>query len=358
MASFKNNPLNVKKQITIDNSSFNILLAVIAVLVVVLLTTGIYFICASGSGSGAQLGGNDTSAGSVSDYPYRQEISVSIPQVDDDTDAISARSDDGSGIYSEFAALIDMTDNKIIASKKSAREIYPASMSKVMTLIVAVENLKNEKSMDDQITISKEVVDAMFAERASGYGFKEGEVLSVRDLLHALILQSDGVAALELANYIAGSEREFVALMNQKAAEIGMSNTSFQNCTGLHHDYLLTTCQDMGIMMMYAMQNTFCADILSAKSYKLPDTFREETNNTYTLYHATLVSKFDALKPNTQTVEVMAAKSGWTGSDSGYCLVSYAVGNNGHKYVLVTAKAGTSEESIADMAYIYNTYVK
>jgi D-alanyl-D-alanine carboxypeptidase (penicillin-binding protein 5/6) len=317
----------------------------------------IYFVCiASSESSPFDTGEPDISVGSIGDYPYKQEISVMLPTFADDTAVISQKTDSQSGIYSEFAALIDVTENKIIASKKGTREIYPASMTKVMTLIVVIENLKDASSMDEEITISKSTVEKMVAERASGYGFKEGEVLTVRALLHALILQSDGVAAISLAEYIAGSENAFVELMNSKAAAIGMENTTFKNCTGLHHEYQLTTCQDIGIMMSYAMKNTFCAEVLSAKSYKLPDSFRPE--DTYTLYHATLASKFDALRPNVKTATVTAAKSGWIGSESGYCLVTYAVGNNGHKYVLVTAKAGTSEESIADMAYIYNTFAE
>ena len=343
-------------QASIDDTSLNYLMIIIAAILVLLITMAIYFICiASSEDSPFESPMDSLPVGSMGDYPYRQEITVSVPDFADDVAVISQKTDSQSGIYSEFAALIDVTDNKIIASKKGSREIYPASMTKVMTLIVAIENLKDASSMDDEITISKSTVEKMVAERASGYGFKEGEVLTVRALLHALILQSDGVAAISIAEYVAGSEADFVELMNAKAAAIGMKNTTFKNCTGLHHEYQLTTCQDIGIMMSYAMKNTFCAEILSAKSYKLPENFRPE--DTYTLYHATLASKVDTLRPTLKTSTVTAAKSGWTGSDSGYCLVTYAIGDNGHKYVLVTAKAGTSEESIADMAYIYNTYV-
>lgn len=354
---FKPERTQVRKQADIDNTSLNYLIAIISAILVLLLVMAIYFICISASSdSPTEEQNNNISAGNISSYPYKQEIKASVPSFTDDTSVISQRTDSSSGIYSEFAVLADVTENKIIASKKGTREIYPASMTKVMTLIVVIENLKEESSMDDKITVSEATVKKMFDEGASGFGFKAGETLSVRDMLYALILQSDGVAAISLAEYTAGSESAFVDLMNAKAAEIGMENTSFHNCTGLHHDYQLTTCQDMATMMAYAMKNTFCAEVLSAKSYKLPESFRSD--DTYTLYHTTLVTKFDKLKPETKTVDVTAAKSGWMGDDSGYCLVTYAVGDNGHKYVLVTAKAGTSEESIADMAYVYNTYAK
>ncbi|MBQ8408293.1 MAG: D-alanyl-D-alanine carboxypeptidase [Clostridia bacterium] len=359
MTPIKSDKPHLKKQVNIDTYSLNAIMIILAVIIALLLITGIYFIVAATSESGPlDLDNFDTPAGSNASYPFKQEIEITVPAITDDTEVIPTKSETSAGIYSEFAALIDVTENTVIASKKAARELYPASMTKVMTLIVVIENLKTEDAMQEELTISAETVDRMYAEGSSGYGFKAGEKLTVEALLHALILQSDGIAANTLAEYIAGSEAAFVDLMNAKAQELGMTNTTFQNCTGLDHDYLLTTCQDVGTMMIYAMKNTFCANILTAKSYKLPDSFRPD--NTYTLYHATLASKFDTLgvKNQLQTVEVTAAKSGWIGSASGHCLVTYAEGDNGHKYVLVTAKATTSEEAIADLIYIYNNYAK
>lgn len=359
MTPFKSDKSQLKKQVNIDNSSLTAIMIILAVIIAILLITCVYFIIAATSDSSPiDLDGNDILTGNNADYPYKQEISVTVPPVTDDTQVIPSKTDSSNGIYSEFAALIDITDNTIVASKKAAREIYPASMVKVMTLIVVIENLKTEDSMYDELTITSEVAERMYAQGSSGFGFQAGETLTVEALLHALILQSDGIAANTLAEYIAGSESAFVEMMNAKATELGMQNTTFQNCTGLDHDYLLTTCQDIGTMMIYAMKNPFCAKVLTATSYKLPANFRAD--NTYTLYHATLASKFDTLNVKNQltTVEVTAAKSGWIGKASGHCLVTYAEGENGHKYVLVTAKANTGDEAIADLIYIYNNYAK
>jgi len=354
MSPFKNIG-GEKKAVKLDDGSLNLIMIIIGAILLILIVTLVYFI-AAGPSLDAIDGNDDIPASTIGEYPYKQDISVSIPDYSDSVTVLSSNANGGDGIYSEFAALIDITDNKIIASKKATQDIYPASMTKVMTLIVVVENLKTEETMDEELTISQGVVDKMIAEGSSGFGFKAGEKLTVRDLLHALILKSDGIAAVTLAQYIAGTESEFVDMMNAKAASIGMTDTSFTNCTGLHESYLISSCRDIAVMMSYAMKNTFCAEILSAKAHVLSEGFRDD--DTYTLYHATLVTKFDAVKPNIKTVSVKAAKSGWTGSESGYCLVSYAVGNNGHKYVLVTAKAGASEESIADMEFIYNNYAE
>ena len=94
---------------------------------------------------------------------------------------------------------------------------------------------------------------------------------TVKDMIYNLMLKSDGIAAMALADYIAGSERAFVDLMNEKAAELGLEKTQFKNPTGIHEKYHLTTAKDMAIIMMYAMKNPFCADVLSALSYTNSD---------------------------------------------------------------------------------------
>ncbi len=344
----------------IDNFTFNYLLVILATLLVFLLVMGGYFIAISLAPDGP-LGTDGPSAdlppAADSSFPYRQEIASQVPDFPDDSLYIPRKSADSDGIYSDFAVLVDVTENRIVASRKAEQDIYPASMAKIMTLIVVVENLKSEDAMNDVITIKKETVEKMLEERASGFGFKEGEQLTVEALLHALILQSDGVAGISLAEYISGSESAFVELMNAKAKEIGMEKTNFQNCTGLYGKYMLSSCKDIAVMMTYAMKNSFCADILSQKLYRLPDSFRED--NTYAFYHATLASKFDKLLPDVRTADVVAGKSGWIGEESGYCLVTYAVGDNGHRYVLVTAMAeGSSDEPVYDMEYVYNNYIK
>lgn len=350
------NLLNNKEKTSLGDDLLTLTTAIIAAILVILLVTGTYltvFCLTNGNGNAGDKNDGGIMTSTDATYPFKQEISVTEPEYDDNASIIIGSSE----INSEFALLIDVTDNKVIASRKYNQLIYPASMTKVMTLIVAIENLPHESSMDDVITISESVVKAMAKEGASGYGFKAGEKLTVRELLYATILQSDGVACIELANYIAGSEANFVKLMNQKAAEMGLEKTNFTNCTGLHNESHFSTCKEIAMIMEYAMKNTFCANILAARSYVLSNDFRND-GYTYTLYHATLATKFDNLKPQFTTVEVLGAKSGWTGSASGYCMVSYAEGDNDHKYVLVTANAPTANDAIYDMANIYNAYAK
>ena len=338
----------VKKQVALDNFTLNIVISLLAAIVALLLITGIYFIVVGvASSDSGNTDKNDVQASADATYPFRQEINFSAPDYADDSEIIS-------GINSPYAVLIDVTDNRIIASKASTAEIYPASMTKVMSLIVIYENLKNEDSLDDKLTVTQEYYDRKVSEQHSGDLNTVGQVLTVKDMIYNLILKSDGIAAMALCDYIAGSENAFVELMNEKAAELGLEKTQFKNATGMHEKYHLTTAKDMGIIMMYAMKNTFCAEVLSAMSHINSDGTA--------VYHATLVTKLNNDRPaytiSPNTVKITAAKSGWTGAESGHCLVTFAQGNNGHKYVLVTAKAETSTLVIEDMLTIYNDYAK
>jgi D-alanyl-D-alanine carboxypeptidase (penicillin-binding protein 5/6) len=306
--------------------------------------------------SSPEIGGeyesnNDAPASAEGDYPFRQDITVSLPAFAENSAAISA-----DAVSSDFVALVDVTTGEIIASRKATSDIYPASMTKVMSLIVVFENLKNEDSLNDKITVTQEYYDRKVNEKHSGDLNTVGEELTVKDMIYAMILKSDGIAALALADYIAGSETAFVQMMNAKADEMGLESTSFTNCTGIHHKYHITSCQDMATIMMYAMQNTFCAEVLSAKSYRTTTNIHSDG---LTFYHGVLVTKMENECPIRLTSStVTAGKSGWTGDDSGRCLVSFATGDNGHRYVLVTAKAVAKNDEIVDLGYILNTYVK
>lgn len=346
----------LKKTATIDDASLNLIIVILIACVLIIAVTTVYFIVAKTASDGSQpseTDTNDTPAGVVEDYPFRQDTYV--PSFIDDNCPIIPQD----SINSDFAIIVDVTDSKIVASRKGSQVIYPASMTKVMTLIVVVENLKSEASLDDVITISTQ------PGQNSGYGFKVGEKLTVKDLLYAAILQSDGIACIELAEYIAGSEVNFVKLMNDKVRELGLlegdpensPSTMFQNCTGLHHSYHYSTPYDMAVIMAYAMQNPLCANVLSSLSYKPSDNFRPGDGCTF--WHTLLHNHLNDSSVQPQNATILAGKTGFTEKEtSGHCIVSYAKGNNGHFYVSVTAKAGSWPANVEDILTVFNTYVK
>ena len=291
-----------------------------------------------------------------SKFPFRQTIENFYPDYADTAITI-----DASEVSSKNIALVDLSSNKIIASRQSGKAsvVYPASLTKVMTLIVVYENLKSNDALTEKLTISEAVVNKMLEENSSGYGFKAGEVLTINELIHAVMLYSDGTACITLAEYISGSEAKFVTLMNEKAQEMGLQNTNFTNCTGLHNQYHYSTAQDLAAIMAYAMKNTFCAQVITAKSFKLGNHFRPDGNGPYTMYNQFLIGslKVDSSSPiQPSKCTIYGGKTGLT-DEAKYCLVTYAKTKDGKEYVLVTLAADSATLRNQDHINIFNKYL-
>ena len=286
------------------------------------------------------------------DFPYADGASGSVLLPWADRASIIQDAE----IDAAHAALADLATGEIIASRKADEIIYPASMTKVMTLIVVVENLPDEDCLKDEITVSEDIYEQMKAAGSSGIGMVAGEKLTVEALLYALMLKSDGIAACELARYVAGSVEDFVELMNQKAEKMGLSNTHFENPTGLFHQNHRSTAREIASIMAYAMNMRLCRKILLTQSYVAPCVGADGQKFNYNLYHNLTVTQFERVPVNQpNTVKVAAGKTGFT-DESLYCLVTYAESSDGHGYVCVTAKGASYATCIADYITIYNTY--
>jgi len=288
------------------------------------------------------------------DFPYADGKSgnVMLPWADK-VDIIPADS-----INAAHAALADLSTGEIIASRKADEAIYPASMTKVMTLIVIVENLPDEDCLQEEITVSQAVYDAMKAAGSSGIGMAAGEKLTVEAMLHALMLKSDGIAATELARYVAGSEEDFVELMNQKAEKMGLAGTHFENPTGLHHPNHKSTAREIATIMAYAMNMKLCRRIMLRQVIDAPCTQADGRKFNYTIYNKLTVTLFDKTPVHQpDTVKVLAGKTGLT-DEARYCLVTYAETKDGRGYVCVTANGESTASYIEDYITIYNTYVQ
>ena len=160
------------------------------------------------------------------------------------------------------AILMDMDSNKILYEKNINEQRSVASISKIMTAVVAIESGK----LDDKVTIGREINTAY----GSGIYIKEGEVLTLRDLLYGLMLRSGNDAAIAIATYVGGNSTNFVKLMNDKAKKIGMNNTVFNNPSGLDQEKgNYSTAHDMAILASYAMKNNEYKKITSTKKYVL-----------------------------------------------------------------------------------------
>ena len=264
---------------------------------------------------------------------------------------------------SKYAILVNAADGSVLASELADERMFPASMTKVMTLLVAVENLPHEQSMQDRVKITAEVQEEMRKKNSSGMlSPKEyaGDELSVESMLYAIALESDGVACIEIAKYIAGSEQAFVELMNQKAQELGLTGTNFVNTHGLHDDNHYTTAREMAAIMRYAMNNELCAKILSTERYNATGHYiKNGEPATYTFYftHSYLTDALERYPTYASQVPIVAAKTGLE-TEAKYCLASYIVDANGNAYVCVTAFAGGQLAYMDDHAGLYNKYAK
>ena len=151
-------------------------------------------------------------------------------------------------IESETALLTDIDGNELYSKNQYSR-IYPASLTKIMTAIVAIEHISD---LDEQIMIPGDIYDQIAYENGSTAGFVAYECVTYRDMLYGAVLSSGAECCLTLASYISGSEWEFVELMNSKAKELGMSDTSFTNVCGFQNYEHYSTASDISLLLRYA----------------------------------------------------------------------------------------------------------
>ena len=175
---------------------------------------------------------------------------------------------DLSGIDSKAAILVRLLDGQVVAEKEADTRIYPASMTKIMTAIIGLENISD---LNQMITIDRSMYDRLYLEGASMAGFAPGDQVKAIDILYGVMLPSGAECCVGLAEYLFGSEEAFVGKMNEKAAELGMENTHFVTSTGLHDPEHYTTVRDLTKLLTYALQNeTFRAIYTNIPQALLP----------------------------------------------------------------------------------------
>lgn len=165
-------------------------------------------------------------------------------------------------ITSKSAIVCDLNSDTILYSKNIDKKIYPASTTKVLTAILAIENL----DLNQTVTVTKTALD-LVPLNSSSMNLKVGDNLTVNDLLHGLLLVSGGDAANVLAETVSGSNKNFVKLLNSKLQELGCINSNFVNAHGFHDDNHYTTCSDMSRILKYVFKNETFKKICGTKEY-------------------------------------------------------------------------------------------
>lgn len=218
-------------------------------------------------------------------------------------------------INSRAAISYDLTNEKLLFSKNINNLLPIASLTKIMTAIIVLENMK----LDSKITISKEA--STIGE--GSMGLSEGEILPVEKLLYGLLLHSGNDAAEALAQGSGFTRDTFIHLMNKKAEDLGLSDTRFTNPSGLEGDGdQYSTVKDLLILTRYALQKQEFARIVSTYEYNIP---QDSNHKAYTLYNETnLLTSYEGVK---------GVKTGYT-DEAGMCLVTY-LDYRGHKIIAI-----------------------
>ena len=233
------------------------------------------------------------------------------------------------GLVSPYAILVDADSGEAVAEKEADASIYPASMTKVMTALLALEANPN---LEQPVTLPEDIFPELRAEGASMAGFLPGETATVRDLLYGVLLPSGAECCEALAREVSGSEEAFVELMNQKAAELGMASTHFCNPTGLHDPEHVSTVRDMARLLRAAVQNELFRTIFATARYTVPPTNLHPDGFTM---ESTFWSELDGTE--LRRGKFLGGKTGYT-SAAGLCLAS-AAEVKGKTYLMVTAGA-------------------
>ena len=223
------------------------------------------------------------------------------------------------------ALIYDLTDNTILYEYQSEEKTSIASLTKIITTIVAVESIDN---LDETITYTKKM-DSLVRWDASVAGLKVGDTITYRDLLYASILPSGADATTALALSLSGSIESFVFKMNELAQKLNMTNTHFVNVTGLDAEGHYSTAKDILTVLKYALANPTFKEIYTTKEYTL-------TNNLQ------VKSTVNNKNSNLDTSRIIGSKTGFT-KEAGLC-ISALINSNNHDILIITIGAPTTKE--------------
>lgn len=251
-------------------------------------------------------------------------------------------------LMSSDAILFDPESGRTLYAKNAHEKAYPASLTKLMTALIAVEQIDD---FDAPVTLEYADYIGLYEQNAAMAGFKTGETVTTRDLLYATLLPSGAEAACALARVAAGSQEDCVAMMNARARALGMSDTHFTNVTGLHSPDHYTTVYDLSLLLTQAFKNETFLKAFSTFSYT---TIATPQHPQGLLLTSTLTPRVQQL--NRDVSPIIGAKTGYT-EEAQLCLASIGEQNGVRRAVITIGAAGNgySEPTHLEDAYLmYN----
>lgn len=249
----------------------------------------------------------------------------------------------GPEVACETAVLME-ADSGLVLYDKGMNELrYPASITKILTALLAIENC----SLDSQVTFSETAVAAELVAGSSTINMQVGEVITVKDCLYGLMVQSANEVAIQLAETVSGTEAAFAELMNQRAAEIGCKNTHFSNASGLPDENHYTTAYDMALIFREALKNDTFREVIGTQTYYIPATNMTATERRLHTHHPLFAEESPEHYEG-----CIGGKSGSTEA-AGKTLVTGAE-QNGVTYLVVVMKGADMAPNCLDTTNLFN----
>ena len=251
-------------------------------------------------------------------------------------------------ISSEYAVLLDEDTNTVLAGKGAVRRVYPASLTKVLSLITALDFAED---INASAQLTNEELSGLYAREASLAGFAAGENVPLKELLYGLILPSGADGAIGTEKAVAGDKSLFSAMMNLEAYKMGLRDSHFSESSGLHNKTNYSTPLDLAVIFGYALDNKTAREVLSTPYHKCEGLQQhpeglEMWSHTFSYMSGVDMGGFT----------VTAGKTGYTG-EAKVCMLTEAE-KDGHRYILVTLFAPNSKSMCEDHINIYKEYTK
>ena len=250
-------------------------------------------------------------------------------------------------VYSEAALLINLDTNDVMYQKNADKQMVPASLTKIMTAVLLLEQYRNDVAALSTTYVSGgyECFDELYMTGASTADIRRGEMVSYKDLLYALMLRSACEAANIIAVNIGGSLSGFAEMMNLKAKQLGMNDTHFTNAHGLFWENHYTTANDLAKLTIYAMSLPLFYEIACTEVYEMEETEYHEARS---ISHTNvMMSKGNGGEYYYEYVK--GIKTG-TLDEAGRCLISTAY-KDGYRYLLITLGAPQQDENGNNVMY-------
>lgn len=242
----------------------------------------------------------------------------------------------------QSAGLFDVDGLEVLYAYNVHEQIYPASITKIMTALLALEN----GSLDDEVTISKNADVSSFSIYAQVCGLREGEVWTLEDLLNALLIYSGNDVAVAVAEHIGGSVEQFAKMMNERAAELSAVNTHFVNPHGLHDEEHYTTAYDLYLIFNECIKDERFVEIINKDVCYLKGKAADGSDKEVSFRATNLYADGSATKPENMTL--IGGKTGTT-DDYKRCLILLSHDEEEHPFISVIIGADDKNVLYQDM---------